>query len=150
VGGRREIGEVGQEHISLASGPRSFRAILAIFSAASIRTQSNACRQHPRSLANWAALKCAEGARIRLTSHRCTMECNFEHLQIRTSDPDGVAGWFETMLDAEVIRSTQQGKPQVDLHLGGQNIFIMPISASESVNAAPESPHRGLDHSVWQ
>ncbi len=74
------------------------------------------------------------------------MECNFDHLHIRTSDPDGVAAWFETMLDAEVIRSTQQGKPRVDLRLGGQNIFIMPILASESINGAPESPHRGLDH----
>jgi lactoylglutathione lyase len=74
------------------------------------------------------------------------MECNFDHLHIRTSDPDGVAAWFEAMLDAVVIRSTQQGKPRVDLRLGGQNIFIMPIPASESINGAPESPHRGLDH----
>ena len=74
------------------------------------------------------------------------MECTFDHLHIRSSDPEGVASWFEKMLRAEVIRSTQLGKPRVDVRLGGQKIFIMPISEGERINPAPESPHRGLDH----
>src|SRR5271167_2673152 len=74
------------------------------------------------------------------------MEYTFDHLHIRSSDPEGVASWFEKMLGAEVIRSTQLGKPRVDVKLGGQKIFIMPISEGDSINAAPKSPHRGLDH----
>jgi len=74
------------------------------------------------------------------------MECNFDHLHIRTSDPEQVAVWFEKMLGAEVIRSAQEGKPRVDLRLGGQKIFIMPVSESEVIHSSPTSPHRGLDH----
>lgn len=74
------------------------------------------------------------------------MECTFDHLHIRSSDPEGVASWFEKMLGAEVIRSMQLGKPRVDVRLGGQQIFIMPISEREDINPTPESPHRGLDH----
>jgi lactoylglutathione lyase len=74
------------------------------------------------------------------------MECTFDHLHIRSSDPEAVASWFEKMLGAEVIRSMQLGKPRVDVKLGNQKIFIMPISEGDRINAAPESPHRGLDH----
>ncbi len=31
------------------------------------------------------------------------------------------------MLGAEVLRSMQQGKPRIDLKLGGANIFIAPV-----------------------
>lgn len=40
----------------------------------------------------------------------------------------------------------QQGTPRVDVRLGGQKVFIMPVSGSEAANLAPTSPHRGLDH----
>jgi len=57
-----------------------------------------------------------------------------------------MAKWFESMFGAEVIRSMQQGKPRIDLKLGGGNIFIAPVAAGEGVNAAPVTPYRGLDH----
>jgi len=38
--------------------------------------------------------------------------------------------WYERMLGAEVIRSMQQGKPRIDLKLGGANIFISRRSAA--------------------
>jgi catechol 2,3-dioxygenase-like lactoylglutathione lyase family enzyme len=73
------------------------------------------------------------------------MECKFDHVHILTSDPEGVAVWFKRMLDAEIIRSMQGDKPRVDVKLGGQMIFIMPVSPSD-VRAAPEHAHLGLDH----
>ena len=73
------------------------------------------------------------------------MECKFDHVHILTADPEAVAAWFEKLLDAEVIRSTQAGKPRIDVKLGGQMIFIMPVSASNT-HAAPEHTHLGLDH----
>ena len=57
-----------------------------------------------------------------------------------------MAQWFESMLGAKVIRSMQQGKPRIDLKLGGANIFIAPVTPGDGVNTAPVTPHRGLDH----
>jgi catechol 2,3-dioxygenase-like lactoylglutathione lyase family enzyme len=50
------------------------------------------------------------------------------------------------MFGAEVIRSTQQGQPRVDLKLGGANIFILDVSKDAKAKVLPEHPHKGLDH----
>jgi catechol 2,3-dioxygenase-like lactoylglutathione lyase family enzyme len=50
------------------------------------------------------------------------------------------------MLGAEVIRSMQQGKPRIDVKLGGAKIFIAPVGAADDTKAAPQHPHQGLDH----
>lgn len=69
----------------------------------------------------------------------------WDHVHLRTPDPEAMARWFEHMLGAEVIRTTQQGKPRIDLKLGGANIFIADVTA-EGLNPAPRTPYRGLDH----
>ena len=73
-------------------------------------------------------------------------EITFDHIHLRTPDPEGTAQWFERMLGAEVIRTTQQGKPRIDMKLGGGNIFIAPVKAGDGVNAPPSTPYQGLDH----
>ncbi len=70
----------------------------------------------------------------------------WDHIHLRTADPEAMAHWFETMLGAEVIRTTQEGRPRIDLKLGGANIFIAPVAPDEKVNGAPQTPYRGLDH----
>jgi catechol 2,3-dioxygenase-like lactoylglutathione lyase family enzyme len=70
----------------------------------------------------------------------------FDHIHVFTDDPEGTAAWYERMLGAEVIRSTQQGKPRIDLRLGGANIFVLDVSQDAKVAAAPEHRHHGLDH----
>jgi lactoylglutathione lyase len=70
----------------------------------------------------------------------------WDHIHLRTANPEGMAQWFEKMLGAEVVRSTQEGKPRIDLKLGGANIFIAPVGANDGVNAPPTIPYRGLDH----
>jgi lactoylglutathione lyase len=70
----------------------------------------------------------------------------WDHVHLRTPDPEGTAQWFERMLGAEVIRSTQQGKPRIDLKLGGAKIFIAPVAAGDDVNPPPQTPYQGLDH----
>jgi catechol 2,3-dioxygenase-like lactoylglutathione lyase family enzyme len=70
----------------------------------------------------------------------------FDHIHVFTSDPEETAAWYERMLGAEVIRTTQQGKPRLDLRLGGANIFILDVSQDAKVNASPAHRHRGLDH----
>ena len=70
----------------------------------------------------------------------------WDHIHLRSPDPEATAQWFERMLGAEVLRSTQQGRPRIDLKLGGANIFIAPVAAGEGVNPPPATPYQGLDH----
>ena len=70
----------------------------------------------------------------------------YDHIHLRTPDPEATAQWYEKMLDAEVIRSMQQGAPRIDLKLGGANIFLAPVNAGDGVNPPPATPYQGLDH----
>jgi catechol 2,3-dioxygenase-like lactoylglutathione lyase family enzyme len=70
----------------------------------------------------------------------------WDHIHLRSPDPEATAAWFERMLGAQVIRTLQQGQPRIDLKLGGANIFIAPVAPGDGVNAAPATPYQGLDH----
>ena len=70
----------------------------------------------------------------------------WDHIHLRSPDPEATAAWFEHMLGAEVLRSMQQGKPRIDMKLGGANIFIAPVASGESVNPPPSTPYQGLYH----
>jgi catechol 2,3-dioxygenase-like lactoylglutathione lyase family enzyme len=70
----------------------------------------------------------------------------WDHIHLRSPNPEATAAWFERMLGAEVLRSTQQGKPRIDLKLGGASIFIAPVASGEGVNPPPSTPYQGLDH----
>ena len=45
----------------------------------------------------------------------------WDHIHLRTTDPEAMAQWFEKTLGAEVLRTMQQGKPRIDLKIGGAN-----------------------------
>jgi lactoylglutathione lyase len=70
----------------------------------------------------------------------------WDHIHLRTTDPEATAKWYESMLGAEVIRTMQQGTPRIDLKLGGANIFVAPVKAGDGVNPPPTTPYQGLDH----
>ena len=70
----------------------------------------------------------------------------WDHIHLRTANPEAMAAWFEEMLGAEVIRTMQQGAPRIDLKLGGADVFIMPAKDGDGTHAAPTIPYRGLDH----
>jgi lactoylglutathione lyase len=70
----------------------------------------------------------------------------WDHVHLRSSDPEATAQWFERMLGAQVIRTMQQGQPRIDLKLGGADIFIAPVKSGDGVNAPPVTPYQGLDH----
>jgi lactoylglutathione lyase len=72
--------------------------------------------------------------------------CTWDHVHLRSPDPEATAQWFERMLGAQVIRTMQQGQPRIDLKLGGANIFIAPVKSGDGVNAPPVTPYQGLDH----
>jgi lactoylglutathione lyase len=75
-----------------------------------------------------------------------TPHYTWDHIHLRSPDPETTAAWFERMLGAQVIRSTVEGKPRIDLKLGGADVFIMPVAPSDKVNAPPVTPYQGLDH----
>ena len=71
----------------------------------------------------------------------------YDHIHVRTKDPEGMAGFFETMFGAKVLRLIQSdGAPRVDLDVNGLAIFIASVPPEEHIDLSPRDPHLGLDH----
>lgn len=69
-------------------------------------------------------------------------QLTWDHAHIRTPDPDATAWWFAEMLGAEIVPSPAR----IDVRLGGNSIFLTPVSAGDGINPAPVTPYQGLDH----
>lgn len=69
-------------------------------------------------------------------------EFKWDHLQLRSPNPELTAAWFERCLNAQIIR--QPGR--VDIRLDGINIFIAPVVEGDGVAPPPLPPYQGLDH----
>lgn len=70
----------------------------------------------------------------------------FEHIHLRSPNPEATAAFYEQMFGAEIIRSAPAGKPRIDLNLGGQAVFIAEVAPNDKTAAPPVSPYQGLDH----
>lgn len=71
----------------------------------------------------------------------------YDHIHLRSPDAEATARWYEHMFGAEIIRSVQSdGRPRLDLNLGGVAVFIAQVSADQAIGAPPEPPHHGLEH----
>jgi catechol 2,3-dioxygenase-like lactoylglutathione lyase family enzyme len=70
----------------------------------------------------------------------------YDHIHLRSTDPEKTAAWYERMLDAQIIRTMQEGKPRIDMKIGGQDVFIAPVASGSGVNPPPVTPYQGLDH----
>jgi lactoylglutathione lyase len=46
----------------------------------------------------------------------------YDHIHLRSPNPEKTAQWYERMFGAEVLRTMQQGKPRIDLKLGGSHL----------------------------
>ena len=69
----------------------------------------------------------------------------YDHVHLRSPDPEATAQFYEKMFGAEVIRSTQpDGSSRVDLNLCGLSVFIAPVR--DKAAPAPTSPYLGLEH----
>jgi catechol 2,3-dioxygenase-like lactoylglutathione lyase family enzyme len=70
----------------------------------------------------------------------------WEHIHLRSPDPEATAAWYEAMLGAEVVRTPQpNGDTRIDLNLAGQKVFIAKAVPGKAADA-PASPYMGLDH----
>src|SRR5215831_10379484 len=70
----------------------------------------------------------------------------WDHIHLRVPNAEAAAQWFEKTLDAEIIRSMQQGKPRIDMKIGGANVFLYEVTSGDGVNPPPKTPYQGLDH----
>ena len=70
----------------------------------------------------------------------------YDHIHLRSPDPEATAKFYERMFGAEILRTTQGGVSRIDLKLGGADIFIAPVNAGSGVNPPPTTPYQGLDH----
>lgn len=71
---------------------------------------------------------------------------NWEHIHLRSPDPEATAAWYHQMLGAEVIKSpAPDGSTRIDLNLAGQKVFIAKAVPGKAGDA-PSSPYMGLDH----
>lgn len=69
----------------------------------------------------------------------------YDHVHLRSPDPEATARFYEWMFGAEVIRSTQpDGTQRVDLNLCGARVFIAPVR--DTASPPPTSPYLGLEH----
>jgi len=71
-----------------------------------------------------------------------TPRFTWDHVHIRTPDPEATAKWFADTLGAEIVRTPVR----LDVRLGSANIFLAPVTAGDGVNAPPATPYQGLDH----
>lgn len=66
----------------------------------------------------------------------------WDHVHLRSPDPEATAAWLEDILGGEIIR----GPGRIDVRLGGAMVFIAPVTSGDGVNAPPVTPYQGLDH----
>ena len=81
-------------------------------------------------------------------------EFAYDHVHLRSPDPDATAAYYERMFGAEIIKSVMSnGIPRTDIKLGGVMFFSFSIltaitispslswrRSAESANAALNSP----------
>ncbi len=71
----------------------------------------------------------------------------YDHIHLRSPNAEETAQWYEQMFGAEVIRSIQSdGRPRIDLNLGGVAVFIAQVPQEQAVSHTPEPPYLGLEH----
>lgn len=70
----------------------------------------------------------------------------YDHIHLRSPNPEATAAFYERMFDAKVIRTMQQGKPRIDLKVGGADVFIAEVLPDGKTNPPPQTPYQGLDH----
>jgi lactoylglutathione lyase len=76
----------------------------------------------------------------------------YDHVHLRSSDPDAMGRFFETMFDAEVKRDVYPpgtlypGQMRVSMKLGGAKVLVAPAHPHDPTGAAPQFPYYGVEH----
>jgi catechol 2,3-dioxygenase-like lactoylglutathione lyase family enzyme len=70
----------------------------------------------------------------------------YDHIHIRSTDPEKTAAYYERMFEAEIIRTPQDGATRIDMKIGGANVFLAQVKDGDGVSSPPKTPYQGLDH----
>jgi len=74
-------------------------------------------------------------------------EFAYDHVHLRSPDPDQTAAYYERMFGAEIIKSVMSnGLARTDMRLGGVMFFIAQVPASAGLAEKSEGSFVGLDH----
>lgn len=74
-------------------------------------------------------------------------EFTYDHVHLRSPDPDATAAYYERMFGAKVIKSVMSnGLERTDIELGGVMVFIAQVPPDAALNDKPEGSYVGLDH----
>jgi catechol 2,3-dioxygenase-like lactoylglutathione lyase family enzyme len=76
------------------------------------------------------------------TMPQVSWQVTWDHVHLRSPDPEATAAWLADILGGEIVRSPGR----IDVRLGGANVFIAPVAAGDGVHAPPVTPYQGLDH----
>jgi lactoylglutathione lyase len=76
----------------------------------------------------------------------------YDHVHLRSPDPEATAQFYENMFGAEVSRSLYPagtrfaGQPRITMKLGGTSFFVAPADPRTPNGDPPKAPHFGLEH----
>jgi lactoylglutathione lyase len=76
----------------------------------------------------------------------------YDHVHLRSPDPEATAQFYENMFGAEVSRGRYPagtpfaGQPRITMKLGGTSFYIAPADPRTSNGDPPKAPHFGLEH----
>ena len=74
-------------------------------------------------------------------------EFSYDHVHLRSPNPDETAAYYERMFGAKVIKSVMSnGIERTDMNLGGVMVFIAQVPPDANLADKPEGSFVGLDH----
>jgi catechol 2,3-dioxygenase-like lactoylglutathione lyase family enzyme len=74
-------------------------------------------------------------------------EFRYDHVHLRSPDPEATAAWYGKMFGAEIIHSVMSnGIERTDIVLAGVNHFIAKVPDSTELAEKLENSFVGLDH----
>ena len=74
-------------------------------------------------------------------------EFAYDHVHLRSPNPDETAAYYERMFGAKIIKSVMSnGIERTDMNLGGVMVFIAQVSEDADLAEKPEGSFVGLDH----
>ena len=74
-------------------------------------------------------------------------EFAYDHVHLRSPNPDETAAYYQRMFGAEIIKSVMSnGIERTDMNLGGVMVFIAQVPAGANLSEKPEGSFVGLDH----
>ena len=71
----------------------------------------------------------------------------YDHIHLRSRDPEATAQYYHKMFNAKIIESVQlDGQKRLDLDINGLTVFIARVAPDDDVPDGPTEPYIGLDH----